>query len=97
MERAILAGDFETGVCIMRVEATLDTGPICAMASVPIGEKGADELTGELAVLGAELLIRVLGERDVLENPQGQKGEATYAEKLTEEASPASHDERRRD
>lgn len=57
VERAILAQDGVTGVCLMQMEAGLDTGPVCACAKVPIGDRYRDELTAELAAVGAELLV----------------------------------------
>ncbi|MDR1413105.1 MAG: methionyl-tRNA formyltransferase [Actinomycetes bacterium] len=57
IERAMLAGDPNSGVSIMRMEAGLDTGPYCARAAVPIGDTSADELRRELAELGATLLL----------------------------------------
>jgi methionyl-tRNA formyltransferase len=84
VERAILAGDEITGVCVMGLEATLDTGPVYARASTPIDHKSADELRDELAGLGAVLLVDVVS-RDALPTPQVQTGEATYARKLSRE------------
>ncbi len=87
VERAILAGDATTGVCVMRLEAGLDTGPVLARAEVPIGpEETADELKERLAVLGADLLADVLSV-GVSELPQGepQHGEVTYAAKIEPE------------
>ena len=60
IQRAILAGDAETGVSIMRIGHGVDTGAYCAQASIPVGEKGTEELTAELARLGAELLVDTL-------------------------------------
>ncbi len=60
IQRAILAGDAETGVSIMRIGHGVDTGAYCAQASTPVGEKGTEELTAELARLGAELLVDML-------------------------------------
>ena len=85
VERAILAGDERTGVCVMSLEETLDTGPVHARASTDVDEKTAEQLMGELATKGASLLVEVLGSRDLLENPLAQEGEATYAQKLTSE------------
>jgi methionyl-tRNA formyltransferase len=85
VERSILAGDDRTGVCVMSLEATLDTGPVHACASTVVADKTAAELTGELAHLGADLLVRVLASKDLLEHPVAQEGEVTYAEKLTKE------------
>lgn len=60
IQRAILAGDTETGVTIMQMEAGLDTGPMIAAAATPVAGKTAGALTGELAVMGAELLLAAL-------------------------------------
>ncbi|HEY5173055.1 MAG TPA: methionyl-tRNA formyltransferase [Acidimicrobiia bacterium] len=82
VERAILAGDRETGVDLMRIEAGLDTGPVLARARVPIGpDETAGELHARLVGVGTELLRERL--RDV-PNAVGepQTGEPTYAEKL---------------
>lgn len=85
VERAVLAGDAETGVGIMGLEATLDTGPIFAERRVPVAEKTSLALTEELASVGAALLVEVLASPEALANPRPQVGEATYAEKLTPE------------
>lgn len=61
VQRAILAGDAETGVTIMQMEAGLDTGPMLAKVHTDIDSKTAGELTDELAHLGATLLVEVLG------------------------------------
>ena len=61
VQRAILEGDIETGVSIMRMEAGLDTGPYALQRTVLIGERSASEVESELAVLGAEALAEVLG------------------------------------
>ncbi|WP_455137270.1 methionyl-tRNA formyltransferase [Thermophilibacter sp.] len=60
VQRAILAGDAQTGVSIMRVGHGVDTGAYCAQAVTPIGEKNTGELTAELARLGADLLVKTL-------------------------------------
>jgi methionyl-tRNA formyltransferase len=81
IQRAILAGDAETGVTIMRMEAGLDTGPMIAAAATPITCKSAGTLTGELATMGAELLIAALaGPLDA--TPQPAQG-VTPAPKIT--------------
>ena len=85
VERAILAGDEETGVGIMSLEVTLDTGPLHAERRTRVDLKTAAQLTEELARLGAEALVEVLASRELLEHPMPQVGEATYAEKLTKE------------
>ncbi len=82
VERAILAGDHETGVCIMEVEPTLDTGAVYSSSIVPIDDTvTAQELTQQLAQVGAELLVRTLNAG--LGEPIPQGGEATYAEKIS--------------
>ncbi|MEY2468060.1 MAG: methionyl-tRNA formyltransferase [Actinomycetota bacterium] len=81
VERAVLAGDEETGVCIMRVDVGLDTGDVFARRSVAIGaEARADELTARLATIGAELLVETL--HDGLGAGEPQVGEPTYAAKI---------------
>jgi methionyl-tRNA formyltransferase len=82
VERAILAGDAETGVCVMAVDATLDTGAVFARASVPIGpDDTAGDLRARLVERGTALLVDVVG-RLASAVPEPQVGEATYAEKL---------------
>ena len=81
VERAILAGDEVTGVCIMDVEETLDTGGVYASREVPIGaDTTAAELRSTLVQLGTALLVDVLS--TPLPAPQSQVGEVTYAEKI---------------
>ncbi len=60
IERAVLAGDAEVGVCIMRMEEGLDTGPYCICRTLAVEGKYADELTDELAALGANALLTAL-------------------------------------
>lgn len=60
IQRSILAGDARTGVSIMRIGAGVDTGDYCAQASCSVPGKTADELTGELAQLGGDLLVETL-------------------------------------
>jgi methionyl-tRNA formyltransferase len=83
VERAILAGDSETGVGIMSLEETLDTGPVHGELRVPVGEKTASKLTAELAHRGAALLVDVLASPERLQHARAQKGAPTYAEKLS--------------
>jgi methionyl-tRNA formyltransferase len=83
IQAAILAGDRETGVTIMQMEAGLDTGPILLQEAVPIGpETDAPALHDTLAALGARLLLRALAENP---RPQPQPPGATYAAKLRRE------------
>jgi methionyl-tRNA formyltransferase len=85
VERAMLAGDAETGVCIMALEAGLDTGPIYARCTTPIGpHETAGELRARLVAQGTDLLLTALPSIPHLV-PEPQGGEPTYAEKLTPE------------
>ncbi len=85
VERAILAGDAQTGVSIMTLEPTLDTGPVHLERRVDIDDKTASHLKDELAEIGARALVDVLASPSLLAHPRPQEGEATYAEKLTKE------------
>jgi len=83
IHRAILSGDAETGVCIMQMEAGLDTGPVLLRAATPIG---AEETTGELhdrlSALGARTIVEALATLDSLTPvPQPEEG-VTYAAKI---------------
>jgi methionyl-tRNA formyltransferase len=83
VERAILAGDTETGVDLMRVEAGLDTGPVFARTRLTIGDdETAGELHTRLVEAGTALLVNRLPEVPA-SVPEPQAGDATYAEKLT--------------
>jgi methionyl-tRNA formyltransferase len=85
IQRAILAGDTETGVCIMQMEAGLDTGPVLARASCPINiDDTAQTLHDRLAILGADTLLAVLPNIVELQSKaQAQNNELTcYAAKL---------------
>ncbi|MBN9062793.1 MAG: methionyl-tRNA formyltransferase [Rhizobiales bacterium] len=86
IHRAVIAGDGETGVMVMRMEEGLDTGPVALVDRVAID---ADETTGQLhdrlKILGADLMLRALAalERGSLSfTPQGEHGVA-YAKKIT--------------
>lgn len=81
VERAILAGDERTGVCVMGVEEGLDTGPVFAREEIAIGDLGTAALTDALARVGARLLCAVLADRDAVGEPQS--GEVTYAGKIS--------------
>lgn len=85
VERALLAGDQVTGVCVMAVEEGLDTGGVYARREVPIGaETTARELRTELVEVGTELLVEVLTRplSDWIDRAEPQTGEPTYAAKL---------------
>lgn len=81
VERAILAGDAETGVCLMQLEEGLDTGPVYRRTVVPIDAAAtADDLRTQLGELGTEMLVDEL--RAGLGQPAPQVGEPTYAAKI---------------
>ena len=81
VERALLAGDEETGVCVMGLEESLDTGPVYGCERLRIGpDETADELRARLVSAGSDLLVRTL--TNGLGEAVPQEGEATYAAKL---------------
>jgi len=81
VERALLAGDSETGTCLMAVEEGLDTGGVYDTVRVPIGPRAtADELRHELVAVGTEQLLRCLA--GPLPSPVAQVGEPVYAAKI---------------
>ena len=81
VERAILAGDDETGVCLMRLEEGLDTGPVYRCERLAIKEtETANELRDRLVTVGSALLVEAL--LDGLGDPVPQEGDATYAAKI---------------
>lgn len=82
IQRAIMAGDAETGLTIMRMEAGLDTGPMLKVGRVTIGpETTASSLHDELAVLGSRLIVEVLENPSVHGTIQPIDG-VTYAKKI---------------
>jgi methionyl-tRNA formyltransferase len=85
IERAIMAGDPRTGVCVMEVTAGLDSGPVALREEVAIGpEDDFEALSGKLAGLGGDLLVRgldLLAEGRLSFEPQDDEA-ATYAEKI---------------
>ncbi|WP_080797228.1 methionyl-tRNA formyltransferase [Arabiibacter massiliensis] len=84
IERAVLAGDAEAGVCIMRMEEGLDTGAYCVCRTAAIEGKGVEELVDELAYLGAHALLTALVhvERGAVEWTEQDESLATYASKI---------------
>ncbi|HTT96892.1 MAG TPA: methionyl-tRNA formyltransferase [Rhizomicrobium sp.] len=84
IQRAIMAGDSETGVMVMRMEEGLDTGPVLMAERTPVGRKTYGDLHDELARLGADLMVRALSALErgsITEQPQPADG-ATYAKKI---------------
>ena len=84
IERAIMAGDAETGVTIMRVTAGLDSGPIALREAVAVDDDDFGRLSGRLEALGARLLVEALDRRasDELALTDQDDSAATYAEKI---------------
>ncbi len=83
IHRAIMAGDVQTGICIMQMEAGLDTGPVLMRRATDIG---AEETTGELhdrlSAMGSDMIVEALGRLDCLTpEPQADSG-VTYAAKI---------------
>ncbi len=83
IHRAIIAGDAETGVCIMQMEAGLDTGPVLLRQATPIGEaETTGDLHDRLSAMGAALIVEALGAIDTLVPvPQPDAG-VSYAAKI---------------
>ncbi|WP_374593223.1 methionyl-tRNA formyltransferase [Sphingosinicella sp.] len=82
IQRAILAGDTSTGVTIMQMERGLDTGPMLLAAETPVAAKTAGELTEELAMMGADLIVDALTRLDALAAETQPAEGVTYAHKI---------------
>jgi len=82
IQRAILAGDDETGVCIMQMEAGLDTGPVRLTGRTVIDGKTAGALTDELSAIGAGLMVTVLSDLDAYPAVAQPEEGVTYAAKI---------------
>jgi methionyl-tRNA formyltransferase len=87
IQRAVMAGDLETGVMVMHMDEGLDTGPVLMAERVTIGRKTSGELADQLSRLGADLMVRALGALE-----RGQVGEqaqvangVTYAKKIAKD------------
>ncbi|MCF1708056.1 methionyl-tRNA formyltransferase [Tabrizicola sp. J26] len=83
IHRAILSGDAETGICIMQMDAGLDTGPVLLRAATPIGtEETTADLHDRLSSMGAALILTALARLpDLVPEPQSKEG-VTYAAKI---------------
>jgi methionyl-tRNA formyltransferase len=82
IQRALEAGDAETGVCIMQMEAGLDTGPVLLRGVLPVGaDETAATLHDRLAELGARLVVEALARLPLPATPQPEAG-VTYAHKI---------------
>ena len=87
IQRAVMAGDDETGVMVMQMDEGLDTGPVLMAEKVRIGRKTSGDLAAELSRLGADLMVRSLGalERGGV-TPQVQSADGvTYAKKIAKD------------
>ena len=88
IQRAILAGDAESGVCIMQMEAGLDTGPVLLSGRIPIAvDETAGTLHDKLADLGARLIVDTLVNLPLDKVPQPEEG-VTYAAKIEKAEAP---------
>ena len=89
IHRALMAGDDETGVCIMQLEEGLDTGPVYRMEKIQIESTDTTGLLHDkLAELGARALVETLSDTTNLDSPRSQSTEgATYAKKITKDDS----------
>ena len=85
VQRAIMAGDVITGVTIMQMEAGLDTGPMLAAQELSIGSRNAGEVTKELSVIGAQLMMQVLSDFDSYPRVTQPEEGVTYAAKISKE------------
>ena len=75
IQRAVMAGDAETGVMVMQMDEGLDTGPVLMAERIAIGRKTCGELADELSRLGADLMVRALGALErgaIAEQPQSE-------------------------
>jgi len=87
IQRAIMAGDDETGAMVMRMEEGLDTGPVLLGERVAVGRKTYGELHDALSRLGAALMARALSALErggIVEQPQPEEG-VTYAKKISKD------------
>ncbi|MGZ5928311.1 MAG: methionyl-tRNA formyltransferase [Rhizomicrobium sp.] len=87
IQRAVMAGDAETGVMVMQMDEGLDTGPVLMAERVAIGRQTSGELADKLARLGADLMVRALGALErgaITAQPQAGEG-ATYAKKISKD------------
>jgi methionyl-tRNA formyltransferase len=82
VQRAILAGDAETGVTIMQMDAGLDTGAMRLVEATPIAGKSAGELTDELAEMGARMMVAVLSDLSAFAPVSQPETGVTYAAKI---------------
>jgi methionyl-tRNA formyltransferase len=87
IQRAVMAGDTETGVMVMHMDEGLDTGPVLMAERVSVGRQTSGELAETLSRLGADLMVRALGALErgqVSETSQVEAG-VTYAKKISKD------------
>ena len=83
IHRAIMAGDAGTGVCIMQMDAGLDTGPVLSRAPTPIGKaETTADLHDRLAAIGADLIVKTLAQLPDLTPVMQPEDGVTYAQKI---------------
>lgn len=82
VQRAILAGDIVTGVTIMQMERGLDTGPMLATIETPIDRKTAGQLSEEIALAGAAMMVKVLSDPETYPPIAQPEAGSTYAPKI---------------
>ena len=82
IHRAVMAGDAETGVTIMQMEAGLDTGPMLHKVAVPVERKTTGELFEELGAVGAAAMVEVLADLSAFPPQVQDDAEAIYAPKI---------------
>ena len=82
IHRAVMAGDTETGVTIMQMEAGLDTGPMLHKVTVPVGRKTTGDLFDELGALGAAAMVDVLADLAAFPPEAQEDAAAIYAPKI---------------
>jgi methionyl-tRNA formyltransferase len=87
IQRAVMAGDAETGVMVMHMDEGLDTGPVLMAERTVIGRKTSGELADQLSRLGADLMVRALAalERGPVQEHQQSEAGVTYAKKIAKE------------
>lgn len=82
IHRAIMSGDAETGICIMQMEAGLDTGPVLLRESTPIGpDETTADLHDRLSAMGSRMIVQALADLPLESAPQSEQG-VTYAAKI---------------
>ena len=87
IHRAIMAGDVETGICIMQMAAGLDTGPVLRREATPIGiEETTADLHDRLSAMGAAMICDVIVKLPMIAEPQSDQG-VTYATKINKTES----------